>query len=58
MNLVTKMVVRRDKRQPTELTWRFCIKPIFESVYLKEVELTMMKSYKSISNEFVCKKVT
>ena len=38
MNLATKIVIGEDQDQAFELTWRFCIKPISGSVYLKEVE--------------------
>lgn len=38
MNLAKKIVVEGDERQSIELIWRFCIKLVFSSIYLKEVE--------------------
>ena len=38
MNLVTKIVVGVDDRELIKLIWRFCIKPISSSVYLKKAK--------------------
>ena len=36
MNLDTKVVVGADKKKPIKYTYKFCIKHIFGSVYLKK----------------------
>ncbi len=38
MNLAIKIFVERDKRQPIEFIWRFCIKLASSSVYFKEAK--------------------
>ena len=38
MNLATKIVVEANEAEPIKFTWRFCIKLIFGSVYLKKAK--------------------
>ena len=36
MNLAIKILMKADEREPIKVISRFCIKPIFSSIYFQE----------------------